>query len=100
VIDYNSGKGRTARKRLSVGKIITITIELPEEVAQAVEEECQARGESRDTFFRHALDAILPAKREAVERYIRGYREHPETAEDIAAVHQSSVAILAQQPWD
>ncbi len=82
-----------------MSKTVTMTIEIPEEIAQAVEER-QARGESRDAFSRHALDAVLPAKREDIERYIRGYREHPETAEDIAAAHQSSVTLLAQQPWD
>lgn len=83
-----------------MSKSVTITIELPEELVQAVEEECRARGESRDVFFWRALDAALPAKRETVERYIRGYREHPETAEDVAAAYQSSVVILAQEPWD
>ncbi len=83
-----------------MNKTVTITIELPEEVAQAVEEERQARGESRDVFFRHALDAAFSAKRDAVERYIQGYRTYPETAEEIAAAQQASVAILAQQPWD
>jgi len=83
-----------------MSKTVTIVVELPEEVIEAVEEECQARGESRNAFFQHALDAVLPAKREAVERYIQGYRTYPETAEEIAAAHQSSVAILAQEPWD
>ncbi len=82
-----------------MSKTVTITIELPEEVVQAVEEECRARDESRDVFFRHALDAALPAKREAVERYIQSYRIYPETAKEIAAAHQASVAILAQEPW-
>ncbi len=83
-----------------MSRTVTITIELPEEVVETVDRECRVRGESRDAFFWHALDAASPATREAVERYIRGYREHPETAEEIAAAHQSSVAILAQEPWD
>lgn len=78
-----------------------IAISLPDEVLQAVEQTRLARGESRSAFCRRALEAFLrrEQERKANERYVRGYLEFPETAEDVAWA-QLGLAALAADPWD
>src|SRR5207249_106766 len=66
-----------------------VTITLPADVLQAVEEARRARNETRSQFIERAVGALLgrPPQRSAEEleeAYIRGYREHPETEEEIA----------------
>ncbi len=79
-----------------------IAISLPDDVLQAVEEERKSSGESRSEFFRRAAKALLKQKqREERDReYIRGYREMPETDEELGWLIESSQAVLAEDPWD
>jgi hypothetical protein len=35
-----------------------------------------------------------------VERYVQGYIEHPERAEEVDAISSASHATLAEEPWD
>ena len=78
-----------------------VAISLPPELLEAADRECQARGQSRSAFFRAAVEALLAAEREreAVERYIEGYRKYPETEEEVAEVDAIGSATLAQEPW-
>lgn len=82
-------------------KSAKVTISLPEHVLKAIEKERKTRGESRSEFFRCAAEKLLKQEREAkaVEAYIRGYRAVPESAEELEAVHQAGVAVLAEEPW-
>ena len=79
-----------------------IAISLPEEVLLAVEKEREGSGESRSQFFRRAVERLLKQEREseAVKDYIRGYREMPESAEEVAAIDRIGSAVLAQEPWE
>lgn len=36
---------------------------------------------------------------EALPRYVEGYRQQPETDEEVAFAHQISEAVLTQEPW-
>ena len=84
-----------------MGKTVTIAVSLPEEVLEAAEREREARGETRDELSRRAVEALLRRnRREAVERYVQGYRDQPETDEEIASTHQLGAAVIAQDPWD
>lgn len=85
-----------------MSKTIKIAISLPEDLLEAAERERIARGESRSEFFRQALQNLLRQKRErdAIERYVAGYREQPETDEEVQAAYASSQAALAQEPWE
>jgi metal-responsive CopG/Arc/MetJ family transcriptional regulator len=79
-----------------------IAISLPDEVLQAVEQERLARGESRSQFFRRAAEEYLHRRREkeAIEQYIRGYQQYPETAEEIALAESTLAGVLAENPWE
>ena len=35
----------------------------------------------------------------AVEDYVRGYQEVPESAEEVEAAHRVGIAVLAEEPW-
>ena len=79
-----------------------IAISLPDDVLQEVEKERNASGETRSEFFRRAVKALLKREREreAVEQYVRAYREMPETEEELGWVEAASQAVLEEYPWD
>jgi metal-responsive CopG/Arc/MetJ family transcriptional regulator len=81
---------------------VKIAISLPKELFKTAERERKARGESRSQFFRQAVESFLHQanQQRALERYVQGYREHPETEEEVAAVEQVSRVILSQEPWE
>jgi hypothetical protein len=39
-------------------------------------------------------------QRKGVERYVQGYIEHPERAEEVSAIRSVSYVALAEEPWD
>jgi metal-responsive CopG/Arc/MetJ family transcriptional regulator len=84
-----------------MGKCAKVAISLPENVLKAVEKERKTSGESRSEFFRRAAEQLLKKEREAkaVEAYIRGYREMPETEEEMKSIDKAGVAALAAEPW-
>ncbi len=79
-----------------------IAISLPDEVYQAVEKARLAKGESRSQFFRRAVEAFLrrEQEREAIEQYIRGYQQYPETKEEIALAESTLGYVMAENPWE
>ena len=84
-----------------MGKTVTIAVSLPKEVLDAAEREREARGETRDELFRRAVEALLRRDgHDAVERYVQGYRDQPESDEEVASADQLGAAVLAQDPWD
>ena len=85
-----------------MSKTSKIAISLPEDMLEVVERERMAKGESRSEFFRRAVEAFLRQQRERadVERYVRGYRKVPESAEEVEAAHVAGSAILAGEPWE
>lgn len=84
-----------------MGKSAKVAISLPEHVLKAVEKERKARGESRSEFFRRAAEKLLKQEQEsrAIEKYIQGYRNIPESADEVEAIHRAGKAVLAQEPW-
>jgi len=81
---------------------VKITISLPRELLKTAERERKARGESRSQFFRQAVESFLrqSKQRRDIEQYVQGYRETPETEEEVAAVQQVSTTALSQEPWE
>jgi metal-responsive CopG/Arc/MetJ family transcriptional regulator len=79
-----------------------VAISLPSTILDSVEKERRKRGESRSEFFRQAVQAFLNdlQRRKDVERYIKGYIEYPEQAEEVDGIHSASYAALAEEPWD
>ena len=83
-------------------KAVTVAISLPSTIFQTVEKERQKRGESRDEFFRQAVQEFLRDLQEKrnVERYLQGYLEQPETAAEAREASTVSYTALAEEPWD
>ena len=79
-----------------------VAISLPSTLLGSVEKERRERGESRSEFFRQAIQAFLNdlQRRKDVERYVKGYLEHPEQAEEVEGVRSASYAALTEEPWD
>lgn len=79
-----------------------IAISLPDEVFRRIERERRHRGESRSEFLRRTVETYFHQKqeRQAVEQYVKGYRQHPETEQELGWVAAASQAVLAEYPWD
>ena len=43
---------------------------------------------------------LLPAIEARLQRYVQGYREFPETVEEIAVAQNSALQALSQEPWE
>jgi len=86
---------------MSMSKAVKIAISLPPELLEAADQKRHERGETRSEFFRHAVAALLrqEQEQEAVQRYLQGYRAHPETDEEVEAMHRASSAVFEQAPW-
>jgi metal-responsive CopG/Arc/MetJ family transcriptional regulator len=84
-----------------MSKSTKVAISLPEHVLKAIEKERKARGESRSEFFRRAAEKLLKQEQESklIEKYLQGYRDIPESAEEVEAIHMAGTAILAREPW-
>jgi metal-responsive CopG/Arc/MetJ family transcriptional regulator len=85
-----------------MGRAVKLAISIPEELYEDAERERHERRETRSAFFRRALEAFLRQRREhdAVERYLRGYREQPESDDEIRAAQASAARVLTQEPWE
>lgn len=81
---------------------VKVAISLSSTMFESVEKERRKRGESRSEFFQQAVQVFLRdlRQRKDVERYVKGYLEHPEQAEEVDAVRAASYASLATEPWD
>ncbi len=83
-------------------KSAKVAISLPGDILEAVETERKVKGESRSKFFRRAIERLLKQERDssAVEDYVRGYQEIPESADEVEAAHRVGSAVLAEEPWE
>jgi metal-responsive CopG/Arc/MetJ family transcriptional regulator len=81
---------------------VKVAISLPPAILDTVEEERRERGESRSEFFRQAVLAFLRDLRDKknVQRYVQGYLEQPETADEVHETSSASHEVLAGEPWD
>lgn len=80
-----------------------ITIDLPAELLISIDERCGKNGPSvsRSEFIHRALLQYLrtESERSLEEQYIRGYMEHPETAEDTEWLDEAAAEVFANNPW-
>ena len=79
-----------------------IAISLPDDVYQAVEKARLANGESRSQFFRRVVEAYLARERErkAIEQYIRGYQQYPETKEEVELAESTLQYAFDEDSWE
>jgi metal-responsive CopG/Arc/MetJ family transcriptional regulator len=67
-----------------MSNIVKVAVSLPDDLLAAADEERKKQGETRSGFFRRAVELLLRREREAQaeERYIRNYRDDPESDAD------------------
>jgi metal-responsive CopG/Arc/MetJ family transcriptional regulator len=78
-----------------------VTISLPTGLLEEVERSKDECGESRSETIARLLRSALRAEQEKadIERYIRGYLEHPDTEEEAVFADAMSVEAAALDPW-
>jgi metal-responsive CopG/Arc/MetJ family transcriptional regulator len=84
-----------------VRRVAKVTISLPTELLTAIEHRQKERGESRSEVIADLLEAALRREREQadVERYVRGYLEQPETADEVAVTDRLAIEAATWDPW-
>ena len=85
-----------------MSRCVKVAISLPQHLYTAIEQERSEGGETRSELFRRAVETYLQRRREerAVEQYVRGYTEHPESGQESAALHEISTGGLASLEWE
>jgi metal-responsive CopG/Arc/MetJ family transcriptional regulator len=87
-------------------KVVKVTVSLPEELYQTIEQERQAIGETRSEYVVRSIAQLLRQRQEAEwdEQYRRAYEKYPETPEELAELRawtEASAEVLAREsPWD
>jgi len=84
-----------------VRKAAKLTISLPLELLDAVARPQEERGENRSETIAHLLDAALRREQEQaeIERYVRGYREHPASDDEVALSDRLALEAANSDPW-
>jgi metal-responsive CopG/Arc/MetJ family transcriptional regulator len=82
-------------------RVSRFTISVPAELLEAVDQQLIKGDETRSALIRHLLEAALreAEEREDVERYVRGYREQPQTEEELGWSDSAGLQHLAELPW-
>lgn len=79
-----------------------IAVSLDADLLRRVERLRAHSGESRSALLSRALRLLTREEEEAqrVRDYVRAYREHPETPQEVAATRAAAKRSLATLPWD
>jgi metal-responsive CopG/Arc/MetJ family transcriptional regulator len=85
-----------------MSRAVKISVSIPSEVLEKADREREVIGESRSEFVLHAIQERVRrmAETESVERYVQGYRNLPETHEEVASSFAMSRAALSGEPWE
>lgn len=88
---YDSGMKRSVK----------VAISLPPDLLARVDKDRRSSGASRSEVFRRALETLLQRERqeEEIERYIQGYRRHPDNEREFEEALATGLAALAEEPW-
>ena len=78
-----------------------IAVSLPAGLVRQIERERKSTGETRSAFVQRAIRLVFSEqdRRKRVAEYIEGYRNQPETEDEIAAAEAAGAKLLAQEPW-
>lgn len=78
-----------------------LNVTVPVDLLDAVDRVRARHGESRSAFVRRLLEQALADadERAAVERYVRGYRDQPQTEEEFGWSDQVIQEALAEVHW-
>jgi metal-responsive CopG/Arc/MetJ family transcriptional regulator len=83
----------------NMSQAVKVSISLPADILEEADQFREIIGATRSEFFRQAVEAWL-RQQKAVARYIRGYQEHPENAEEVEEVVAAGKEALVLEPWE
>lgn len=87
---------------MSMNKLTRVTITIPDELLGAAEEKLGKGESSRSALIRRIIEDALRAadEREKVAQYIREYRAHPQTEDEVGWGDALAIEALKELPWD
>ena len=79
-----------------------IAVSLDADLLRRVEQIRSRSGETRSALVARALRLLTREEEKAqrVRDYLRTYREHPETLQEVTAIRATAKRSLAAIPWD
>jgi metal-responsive CopG/Arc/MetJ family transcriptional regulator len=86
----------------SMGSISRFTVSVPTELLQTFDQKLVNGKESRSAVVRRLLEQALRdiQEQEDIARYVRGYRECPQTEEEFGWADVVAPQALAEVPWE
>jgi metal-responsive CopG/Arc/MetJ family transcriptional regulator len=82
-------------------RAVKVAISLPDDLLRRIDRARRERKVSRSEYFRQAATNLLGLSGEQdVDRYVRGYSNQPETADEVEAARAASARSLAAEPWE
>ena len=83
-------------------KVAKVAVSLPGDLIAEVDRERRATQKTRSAYFREVLERHLreSSRTALTDAYVRGYRDRPETADEIAEAEATSVEAFAEVTWE
>jgi Arc/MetJ-type ribon-helix-helix transcriptional regulator len=82
-------------------KRVVVTISLPVELLERIDRARRETGSNRSEYLRRAVAGMLNSTVESdVARYVRAYRDRPETSEEVETARRGASTMLAVEPWE
>jgi metal-responsive CopG/Arc/MetJ family transcriptional regulator len=87
-------------------KVVKVTVSLPEDLYQTIEQERRAIGETRSEYVVRSIAQLLRQRQEAEweEQYRRAYEKYPQTEEELAELDawiRAGAEVWAKEsPWE
>ncbi len=77
------------------------TVSIPAELLEALDTTLTKGKENRSAALRRILEEAVRAEQERreVERYVAGYRERPQTDEELGWAEPTALERLEELPW-
>lgn len=81
--------------------MIHVSVTLPVKLLEDLDRKLIKGKSSRSAVVRHLLEQALSRveERDDIERYVKGYREHPQTEDEFGWSDHASREHLAELPW-
>ncbi len=77
-----------------------VAISLPVDLMRKMERIRKKTGENRSSFIRRSLERFFDEidKKKKIQAYVKGYKDHPETTEEIKEA-EAAAEFITQEPW-
>ncbi len=84
-----------------MGPMTRVTVTLPADLLEALDRKIGHETHSRSELFRRLLGRALQEEEERnqVERWARGYRERPQSEEELGWVDRVAAERLGEERW-